>query len=95
MVKIFVDMRPSERFVGADRYVGNLCVDSVYRSRIRQVIADLMRSRYFSGIYSQARTDYLLDRQLQSLEQSFLKQGGPRESMTRARLNHRKNQRDQ
>ena len=37
-------------------------------------------------------TNYLLDRQLQSLEQAFLKEGGLRERMTRARLNERKRQ---
>jgi four helix bundle suffix protein len=32
---------------------------------------------------------YLLDRQLRHLEQAFLKEGGLRERMTRARLDHR------
>lgn len=35
-------------------------------------------------------TNYLLDRQLQSLDQAFLKEGGLREAMTRARLAARK-----
>ena len=35
------------------------------------------------------QTNYLLDRQLQSLEQAFLKEGGLRERMTRARLHAR------
>jgi four helix bundle suffix protein len=35
-------------------------------------------------------TSYLLDRQLRSLEQAFLKEGGLRERMTRARLEERK-----
>jgi len=34
-------------------------------------------------------TNYLLDRQLRQLEQAFLKQGGLRERMTRARLAER------
>jgi four helix bundle suffix protein len=34
-------------------------------------------------------TTYLLDRQIRSLEQAFVEQGGLRERMTRARLNHR------
>jgi four helix bundle suffix protein len=34
-------------------------------------------------------TSYLLDRQLQHLEQAFVKEGGLRERMTRARLAHR------
>jgi four helix bundle suffix protein len=36
-------------------------------------------------------TNYLLDRQLRSLEQAFLKEGGLRERMTAARLRQRKN----
>ncbi len=39
------------------------------------------------------QTNYLLDRQLKSLEQSFLKEGGMRERMTRARLDVRNQQR--
>ncbi len=35
------------------------------------------------------QTNYLLDQQLKTLEQEFLEQGGLRERMTRARLNHR------
>lgn len=35
-------------------------------------------------------TNYLLDQQLRSLEQAFLKDGGLREAMTRARLKRRK-----
>jgi four helix bundle suffix protein len=35
------------------------------------------------------QANYLLDQQLKTLEQEFLKQGGLRERMTRARLNHR------
>jgi four helix bundle suffix protein len=34
-------------------------------------------------------TDYLLDRQLRSLEKAFLENGGLREAMTRARLAYR------
>ncbi len=37
-------------------------------------------------------TSYLLDRQLKSLEQAFIEQGGLREAMTRARLTHRAKQ---
>ncbi len=41
-------------------------------------------------------TCFLLTRQVQALEKVFLKEGGLRERMTRARLNHRaKDQRDQ
>ena len=36
------------------------------------------------------QTNYLLDKQLKSLEQAFLKEGGLRERMTRARLEARK-----
>ncbi len=35
-------------------------------------------------------TSYLLSRQLQRLEKDFIKEGGLREKMTRARINHRK-----
>ena len=37
-------------------------------------------------------TNYLLDRQIRQLEQSFLKEGGMRERMTRARLTERAKQ---
>lgn len=40
------------------------------------------------------QANYLLDRQLQSLERSFLKEGGLRERMTRARLQAREQQRN-
>jgi four helix bundle suffix protein len=36
------------------------------------------------------QTNYLLDRQIKRLEQDFIKEGGLRERMTRARLQHRK-----
>jgi four helix bundle suffix protein len=36
------------------------------------------------------QANYLLDQQLRSLEQSFIKEGGLRERMTRARLEERK-----
>jgi four helix bundle suffix protein len=35
------------------------------------------------------QTNYLLDRQIQNLEQTFVEKGGIRERMTRARLQHR------
>jgi len=35
------------------------------------------------------QTNYLLDRQIRRLEQDFIKEGGIRERMTRARLQHR------
>ena len=38
-------------------------------------------------------TTYLLDRQIKALEQEFLKSGGLREAMTRARIASRKNKR--
>lgn len=38
-------------------------------------------------------TNYLLDQQIRHLEQDFLKEGGLRERMTRARLNTRNQQR--
>ena len=39
-------------------------------------------------------TSFLLDRQIQSLEQAFLKEGGLRERMTRARLQQRAKQQE-
>jgi len=36
------------------------------------------------------QANYLLDQQIRSLEQAFLKEGGLRERMTRARLEERK-----
>ena len=35
------------------------------------------------------QTNYLLDRQLRRIEEDFVKQGGIRECMTKARLQHR------
>lgn len=40
------------------------------------------------------QTNYLLDQQLRQLEQAFLKEGGLRERMTRARLKERSHQRN-
>jgi len=37
-------------------------------------------------------TNYLLDQQIRQLEKAFLKDGGLRERMTRARLNERDKQ---
>jgi four helix bundle suffix protein len=39
------------------------------------------------------QTNYLIDQQLKTLEKEFIEQGGLRERMTRARLNHRNQQR--
>ena len=36
------------------------------------------------------QTNYLLDQQLRSLEQAFVKEGGLRERMTRARIEERR-----
>jgi four helix bundle suffix protein len=36
------------------------------------------------------QTNYLIDQQIRRLEQDFIKEGGLRERMTRARLQHRK-----
>jgi four helix bundle suffix protein len=40
------------------------------------------------------QTNYLLDQQIRRLEKDFLKKGGLRENMTRARLSHRKNHKE-
>jgi four helix bundle suffix protein len=41
------------------------------------------------------QTNYLLDQQIRKLEQDFLKEGGLRERMTRARIENRNRQREQ
>lgn len=40
------------------------------------------------------QANYLLDRQIGRLEQNFIKEGGLRERMTRARIDYRKNERN-
>jgi four helix bundle suffix protein len=40
------------------------------------------------------QANYLLDRQIRKLEESFIHKGGLRENMTRARLNYRDRQSD-
>jgi four helix bundle suffix protein len=40
------------------------------------------------------QANYLLDQQIRRLENDFLKKGGLRENMTRARLNYRKNHKE-
>lgn len=41
------------------------------------------------------QANYLLDRQIRSLEKNFLQKGGLRERMTRARLEHRDRNREE
>ena len=44
----------------------------------------------FNHVYSKIhQTNYLIDQQLLRLEKDFIEQGGLRERMTRARLDHR------
>ena len=58
----------------------------IFETRPPEVIANI-------AICLLHQTNYLLDRQLQTLEQEFVEQGGLRERMTRVRLAHRKGQR--
>ena len=51
-------------------------------TRVAEVVANI-------AICLIHQTNYLLDRQIRRLEQDFLKHGGIRERMTRARLQHR------
>lgn len=60
-----------------------------YRSYLETRPAEIVANILICLIH-QAR--YLLDRQLRQLEQAFLKEGGLRERMTRARLQHRARQ---
>lgn len=55
----------------------------IFETRPPEIIANI-------AICLLHQTNYLLDRQLLTLEKEFLKQGGLRERMTRARLAHRR-----
>jgi four helix bundle suffix protein len=57
------------------------------RSRPAEVVANI-------AICLIHQANYLLDRQIKRLEQDFLKEGGLRERMTRARLHVRDRQRN-
>lgn len=46
------------------------------------------------ALYVRHQANYLLDQQIRRLEKDFLKNGGLRENMTRARLNYRKRRKE-
>ena len=54
-------------------------IGSYFETRPPQIVANIL-------ICLIHQTNYLLDQQLRRLEQDFLKEGGLRERMTRARL---------
>ena len=60
-----------------------------YRTYIESRPADVVANILICIIH---QTNYLLDQQIRRLEQDFLKEGGLRERMTRARLNERARQ---
>lgn len=57
-----------------------------YRTYIETRAAPVVANILICAIH---QTNYLLDQQLRQLEKAFLKEGGLRERMTRARLSHR------
>lgn len=58
----------------------------VYRAFVETRPAEVIANIAICLIH---QTNYLLDQQLKTLEKEFIEQGGLRERMTRARLNHR------
>jgi four helix bundle suffix protein len=60
-----------------------------YRTYIESRPAEVVANILICVIH---QTNYLLDQQIRQLEQAFLKEGGLRERMTRARLNERAKQ---
>ena len=60
-----------------------------YRTYIESRPAEVVANILICVIH---QTNYLLDQQIRRLEQDFLKEGGLRERMTRARLNERAKQ---
>ena len=60
---------------------------ATYKSQIEQTNPETTANAIICLIH---QANYLLDRQIRSLEEAFLKEGGLRERMTRARLEARK-----
>jgi four helix bundle suffix protein len=71
------------RKLGADKNVSYETYKTYIESRPPEVVANII-------ICLIHQTNYLLDQQIRQLEQAFLKEGGLRERMTRARLNERR-----
>jgi four helix bundle suffix protein len=60
---------------------------ATYKSQVEHVNPEIATNTIICLIH---QANYLLDQQIRSLEQTFLKEGGLRERMTRARLEARK-----
>jgi four helix bundle suffix protein len=71
------------RKLGADKNASYETYKTYIESRPPEVVANII-------ICLIHQTNYLLDRQIRQLEQAFLKEGGLRERMTRARLEERR-----
>jgi four helix bundle suffix protein len=67
------------RRLGAKPHVSYESYRSYVETRPAQIVANIL-------ICLIHQTNYLLDQQIRRLEQDFLKEGGLRERMTRARL---------
>ena len=73
---------PSIRKLGAGPDVTYETFRDICETRPDEVVANI-------AVCLIHQTNYLLDRQIRRLEQDFVKEGGIRERMTRARLQHR------
>lgn len=73
------------RKLGADNDVSYKSYRTYIETRSPKIVANII-------ICLIHQTNYLLDRQIRQLEQAFLREGGLRERMTRARLDARKKQ---
>jgi four helix bundle suffix protein len=71
------------RKLGADKNASFETYRTFIESRPPEVVANII-------ICLIHQTNYLLDQQIRQLEQAFVKEGGLRERMTRARLNERR-----
>jgi four helix bundle suffix protein len=60
---------------------------ATYKSQIEQTNPETAANKIICLVH---QANYLLDQQIRSLEEAFLKEGGLRERMTRARLEARK-----
>jgi four helix bundle suffix protein len=71
------------RKLGADKNASYETYRTYIESRSPEVVANII-------ICLIHQTNYLLDQQIRQLEQAFVKEGGLRERMTRARLDERR-----
>ncbi len=76
------------RRLSANRSNGSYETYELYREFVETRPAETVANIAICLIH---QANYLLDRQLQRLEADFLANGGIRERMTKARLNHRRN----